>query len=44
MIAFAYTRRPDQAALLVSNGSTGGDRNGDGRADDSFIVIPAVGA
>jgi hypothetical protein len=42
MIAFAYTRRPDHAALLVPNGSVGGDRNGDGRADDRFIVMPAV--
>ena len=44
MTAFAYTRRPDHAALLVPNGSVGGDRNGDGRADDRFIVIPTVGA
>ena len=44
MILFAYTRRPDQTALLVPMVQMGGDRNGDGRADDSLIVIPAAGA
>lgn len=44
MIAFAYTRRPDRTALPVPNGSMGGDPNGDGRTDDSYIVIPVVGA
>ena len=44
MIAFAYTRHPDQTALLVPMVQMGGDRNGDGRADDSLIVIPAAGA
>jgi hypothetical protein len=34
----------DHPELIVSNGSTGMDRNRDGMADDSRLIIPATGA